>query len=108
MYQTENPTQTVVGTPVQATGRDTERVGKSLWNMACSCGAYVRFLRLTSTGCSLADSRCGVQPSIGRYQDIRHLLGELHVAQAVVDGSLTVGIPQQVELGTAARLFPEA
>ena len=105
MYQTENPTQTVVGTPVQATGRDTERVGKSLWNMACSCGAYVRFLRLTSTGCFLADSRCGVQPSIGRYQDIRHLLGELHVAQAVVDGCLPVGLPELMEVGAVAGLL---
>ncbi len=64
--------------------------------------------QLTSTGRSLADSRGGVQRSIGRYQDIRHLLGELHVAQAVVDGSLPVGIPKQAEVGAAARLVPEA
>ena len=50
MYQTKNPTQTVLGTPVQATGRDTERVGKSGLNMACGCSACARFLGLTLTG----------------------------------------------------------
>ena len=32
-----------------STGRDTERVGKSELNMACSCGACARFLGLTLT-----------------------------------------------------------
>ncbi len=50
MYQTENPTQTVLGTRAQATRRVTERVGKSLLIMACDCGAGACFLGLTSTG----------------------------------------------------------
>lgn len=60
-----------------------------------SVGFDAHLLQLTSTGCSLADSRGGVQRSIGRYQDVRHLLGELHVAQAIVDSCLAVCIPQQ-------------
>ncbi len=75
MIQTENPTQTVLGTPAEATGRVTERVGKSWLNMASGMVANVRFLGLTSTGRSLADSRGGVQRSVGRYQDVGHLLG---------------------------------
>lgn len=102
MIQTEIPTQTAVRTRAQATRRDTVRVGKSWLNMACGCGVGVCFSRLTSTGRSLADSRGGVQRSIGRYQDVGHLLGELHVAQAVVDGSLPVGIPKQAEVGAIA------
>ena len=64
--------------------------------------------QLTSTGRSLADSRGGVQRSIGRYQDVGHLLGELHVTQAVVDGSLPVGIPKQAEVGAVPCLLAEA
>ena len=108
MIQTENPTQTVLGTRAEPTRRVTERVGKSLLSMGPGCGADVCFLGLTSTGRSLADSRGGVQRSVGRYQDVGHLLGELHVPQAIVDGCLAVGIPQQAELGAAACLVPEA
>ena len=73
-----------------------------------SVGFDAHLLQLTSTGRSLADSRGGVQRSIGRNQDVGHLLGELHVAQAIVDCCLAVGIPQQAELGAPAGLVPEA
>ena len=108
MYQTENPTQTVVRTRAEPTRRNTERVGKSLLSMGPGCGADVCFSRLTSTGRSLADSRGGVQRSIRRNQDVGHLLGELDVAQAIVKRCLTVRIPQQAELGAGAGLVTEA
>ncbi len=108
MYQTENPTQTVVRTRAEPTRRNTERVGKIELNMGSGCGVGVCFSRLTSTGRSLADSRGGVQPSIGRDQDVGHLLGELHIPQAIVKGCLTVGSPQQAEVGAGPRLVPEA
>lgn len=73
-----------------------------------SVGFDAHLLQLTSTGRSLADSRGGVQRSVGRYQNVRHLLSELHVPQAVVDGCLAVGIPQEVKLGAAACLLTEA
>ena len=107
MIQTENPTQSAVRTPAEATGRNTERVGKNWLNMASIGCVGAHFSRLTSTVRSLADSRGGVQRSIGRDQDVRHLLGELHVPQAIVDCCLAVGIPQQAKLGAAASLVPE-
>ena len=69
--------------------------GVKLIGHGFSEGFDAHLSQLTSTGRSLADSRGGVQRSIGRYQDVRHLLGELHVPQALVDGCLAVGIPQQ-------------
>lgn len=108
MYQTENPTQTVLGTRAEPTRRFTERVGKIELNMGSGCGAGACFLGLTSTGRSLTDSWGGVQPSIGRYQDVGHLLGELHIAQAIVKRCLTVGSPQQAEVGASPCLVPEA
>ena len=82
--------------------------GEKLIDHGFSEGFDAHLSQLTSTGRSLAYSRGGVQHSIGRYQDIRHLLGELHVPQAIVKGGLTVRIPQQAELGAAACLVPEA
>ena len=108
MIQTENPTQTVVRTRAQATRRVTERVGKSCSNMACDYRADVCFLGLTSTSCSLASSLVTVHALVGRDQDIGHRLRQPDVLQAVVDGGLSVGIPQQRKVGAVAGLLAEA
>ena len=108
MIQTENPTQTVLGTRAEPTRRFTVRMGKRWLNMGSGCGAGACFLGLTSTGCFLTASRYGVQRSVGRYQNVRHLLGQPDVLQTVVDGCLAVGVPQQAEVGATACLLTQA
>lgn len=53
-------------------------------------------------GLSLSAGLVSVHVLVRRYQNIRHLLREPHILQAVVDGRLSVGIPQQAEVGAAA------
>ena len=44
---------------------------------------------------------------VAGHQNIRHMLRELHVLQAVVDGCLAVGFPQVGEVGAIAALLTE-
>lgn len=55
-------------------------------------------------GLSLSAGLCAVYSLVRRNQHIGHAFGQLHIQQAVVDGCLAVGIPQQIELGAAATL----
>lgn len=79
----------MLGTPAEATGRVTERVGKSWLNMASGMVANARFLGLALTGDVLARDRDLVQlelvEKLGFWSDVV-------VPVASIDHSKSLGL----------------